>query len=157
MLPIATMHMTARYMSLCKPVTMPVYDFLGSVLGMSEIAYQMRPPKSAISAPQVKWCAASRLLSDATCRLAPKSVTSSSGQHQLPRMLGKAMQMVVARVAIPADTDAVFIRGWAGPQLPLSPTTNESLSDGTLDPSGQRCAQTIVASIRPPVTPPAAV
>jgi len=113
-----------------------------------------------MSAPKVKWCEASRLLSDATLPPAPKSVTSSKGQHQLPKMLGKAMQMVVTRVTVPADAEAVFIRGGAGPHSPLSqlPATNGSLSDGSfLDPLAQRCVKTIAPSIRPPVNPPAAV
>jgi len=135
--------------------------FLGRVLGMSEITYQMRPAKSTTSAPQVKWCEASRFLSDATLPPAPKSVTSSKGQHQLPKMLGRAMQMVVASVTVPEAAEAVFSGGGAGPQFPLSQlpaaSTNGLVSDGSSFPLAQRCINIIPPSIKPPVTAPVAV
>jgi len=58
---------------------------------------QINQPYSTRSAPSVKWWLQTRFASVATLLPAPKAVTSSKGQHQLPRRLGTAMSTAVAK------------------------------------------------------------
>jgi len=61
-------------------------------------ACQITQPKKAKSAPIVKWWLKTRALEELTLLLAPKAVTSSKGQHQLPRILGIVISKVEASV-----------------------------------------------------------
>merc|ERR1740117_68412 len=56
-----------------------------------DAVYQMAPPKKTRSAPKVMWCESSRFSVDATLLEAPKRPTSNTGQHQVPKRLGRAI------------------------------------------------------------------
>jgi len=60
-----------------------------------------------------------RASGDPTLLPAPKAVTSSNGQHQLPIKLGSAISIVAAKlpvVLVPAETAALGVSFVSGPQ-----------------------------------------
>lgn len=90
---------------------------------VADVVYQMAPPKKIRSAPKVIWWQDCRFSPDAMLVEAPNMPTISTGQHQRPIRLGKAIRTEDSKTPKPdavVSADVSAAAGGDGPHfLPL--------------------------------------